>query len=118
LRKSPEKFFCELAPTGPSLDPIRSPESGVDTRSPPASAATTSYFESRVLARREERFNMLTQERCEELMWLWENETNEEETQEWRDELNSEEQELVDKWDNGFESGLARMVQDMTNLSG
>jgi len=54
LRKSPEKFFCELAPTGPSLDPIRSPESGVDTRSPPASADTTSYFESRVLTRREE----------------------------------------------------------------
>jgi len=46
-------------------------------------------------------------------MWLWENETNDEETQEWRDELNSEEQELVAKWDNGFESGLSRMAQDI-----
>jgi len=50
-------------------------------------------------------------------MWLWENETNDEETQEWRDELNSEEQELVDKWDNGFESGLARMAQDIIRRS-
>ncbi len=30
------------------------------------------------------------------------------------DELNSEEQELVDKWDNGFDFGLARMCQDLT----
>jgi len=50
-------------------------------------------------------------------MWLWENETNEEETQEWRDELDSEEQELVDKWDNGFDSGLVRMFQDLKERS-
>ncbi len=57
---------------------------------------------------------MLTEERYETLAWLWENETSKEETQEWRDELNSEEQELVDKWDNGFDFGLARMCQDLT----
>jgi len=57
---------------------------------------------------------MLTKERYETLAWLWENETNDEETQEWRDELDSEEQKLVDRWDNGFDSGLARMCQDLT----
>jgi len=111
--KSQENFFDELAPLGPSLDPIRSPEDGVDTRSARPSAATTSYFGHRALARREERFNMLTEERYETLVWLWENETNDEETQEWRDELNDEEQKLVDKWDNRFDTGLARMFQDM-----
>ncbi len=56
---------------------------------------------------------MLTEKRYENLMWLWENETNDEETQEWRDELNSEEQELVDRWDNGFYFGLSRMFQNL-----
>lgn len=49
---------------------------------------------------------MLTETRYQYLMWLWENETNDEETQEWRDELDQEEQELVDRWDNGFYEGL------------
>lgn len=55
---------------------------------------------------------MLTETRYQYLMWLWENETNDEETQEWRDELDQEEQELVDRWDNGFYEGLCRMYQD------
>ncbi len=57
---------------------------------------------------------MLTEKRYEDLMWLWEHETNDEETQEWRDELDSEEQELVDRWDNGFSFGLSRMFHDLT----
>ncbi len=60
---------------------------------------------------------MLTKEQCEELMWLWENETNDEETQEWRDELNREEQELVNQWDNRFSFGLSRMLQDLMGRS-
>jgi len=60
---------------------------------------------------------MLTQERCEELMWLWEHETSEEETQEWRDNLSDEEQELVDSWEGKFCSGLARLFQDMMGRS-
>jgi len=39
---------------GPSLDTIRSPEGGDDTRSARPSAATTSYFGDRVLTRRKE----------------------------------------------------------------
>ncbi len=60
---------------------------------------------------------MLTKERYETLMWLWENETSEEETQEWRDELNEEEEKLVDSWEYKFCSGLARMCQDLTERS-
>ncbi len=59
----------------------------------------------------------MTERRYEELMWLWENETNEEETQEWRDELSNEEQELIDRWDNGFYSGLSGMFQDLMRRS-
>ena len=56
---------------------------------------------------------MLTETRYQHLIWLWENETNDEETQEWRDELDQEEQELVDRWNNGFYDGLYRMYQDL-----
>ena len=56
---------------------------------------------------------MLTETRYQYLMWLWENETNDEETQEWRYELDQEEQELVDRWDNGFYNVLCRMYQDL-----
>lgn len=59
---------------------------------------------------------MLTEERHKTLTWLWENETNDEETQEWRNELTDEEQELIDRWDNGFYSGLARMFQDLRGV--
>lgn len=37
---------------------------------------------------------MLTETRYQYLMWLWENETNDEESQEWRGELNADEQAL------------------------
>lgn len=56
---------------------------------------------------------MLTETRYQYLMWLWENETNDEEGQEWRDELNADEQALVERWDNGFYDGLCRMYQDL-----
>ena len=56
---------------------------------------------------------MLTETRYQHLMWLWENETKDEETQKWRGELDQEEQELVDRWDNGFYDGLCRMYQDL-----
>lgn len=57
---------------------------------------------------------MLTETRYQHLMWLWENETNDEETQEWRDELDADEQALVEQWDYGFFDGLRRMYQDLT----
>lgn len=56
---------------------------------------------------------MPTEARYEQLCWLWENETNDEETQEWRNELTAEEQALVDQWDYEFNDGLHRMYQDM-----
>ena len=56
---------------------------------------------------------MPTEARYEQLYWLWENETNDEETQEWRNELTAEEQALVDQWDYGFNDGLRRMFQDL-----
>lgn len=59
---------------------------------------------------------MLTEARYEQLCWLWENETNDEETQEWRDELTAEEQALVDQWDYGFNDGLRRMCQDLGDV--
>ena len=56
---------------------------------------------------------MLTEKRYQYLMWLWENETNDEETQEWRDKLDADEQALVEQWDYGFYDGLCRMYQDL-----
>lgn len=56
---------------------------------------------------------MPTEARYEQLCWLWENETNDEETQEWRNELTAEEQALVDQWDYEFNDGLRRMYQDL-----
>lgn len=59
---------------------------------------------------------MLTETRYQYLMWLWENETNDEESQEWRGELNADEQALVERWDYGFFNGLCRMYQDLKKL--
>lgn len=55
----------------------------------------------------------MTEERYQDLIWLWENETSSEETQEWREELTPEEEALVENWDNGFLNGLARMYYDI-----
>ncbi len=51
--------------------------------------------------------------RYQYLLWLWENETSDEETQEWRDELDANEQALVNQWDYGFFDGLHKMYQDL-----
>ena len=42
---------------------------------------------------------MITKERREQLLWLFENETNEDETQDWRDELTDEEADMVALWE-------------------
>ena len=54
----------------------------------------------------------MTEERREELLYLWEHETNEDWTQEWRDELTPEEAALVDSWDSDFDNEIARMIRD------
>lgn len=54
----------------------------------------------------------MTEQRKEELLSLWWEETNEEWTQDWRDELTPEEQGLVESWDSGFINGIARMIRD------
>ena len=55
---------------------------------------------------------IMTEQRREELLHLWWEETNEDWTQEWRDELTPEEQALIDSWDSSFINGVAQMIQD------
>lgn len=56
---------------------------------------------------------MITENRYLHLIWLWENETNDEETQEWRNELTDEEQALVDRWDNGYSIGFNKWYKNI-----
>ena len=56
---------------------------------------------------------MITKERREQLLWLFENETNEDETQKWRDELTDEEADMVALWERVYWEGLARMYHDL-----
>lgn len=53
----------------------------------------------------------MTNERKEQLLDLWIDETNEEWTQEWREELTPEEAALVKKWDEKAEHSMAVMAQ-------
>lgn len=55
----------------------------------------------------------MTEQRKEELLSLWLNETNEEWTQEWRNELTADEQAVVENWDYGFTDGITQMIQDI-----
>lgn len=52
-----------------------------------------------------------------ELMYLWDNESEDPDSMEWRDELTEEEQ-LVEAWDTRYERGIARLAQDILNRSG
>lgn len=54
----------------------------------------------------------MTEQRKEELLSLWFEETNEEWTQEWRNELTADEQAIVESWDYGFVDGISRMIRD------
>ena len=54
----------------------------------------------------------MTEQRIEELLYLWDNETNEDWTQEWRDKLTADEQALVESWDYKFINGITRLIQD------
>lgn len=54
----------------------------------------------------------MTDKRREELLFLWEAETNEDWTQKWRDELTADEQAEVEQWDYGFMNGIARIIRD------
>lgn len=48
----------------------------------------------------------LAEQRVNELLYLWESETEESWTQDWRAELNEMEQELVEGWDESWTKGL------------
>lgn len=61
----------------------------------------------------EQSIGRITPEREAELHDLYENETNEEWTQEWRDELTAAEAQLVERWDNQYESGFRQWSQDI-----
>ena len=111
LRKEPREIFLQVGPLGQVLTLYKRPVCCIDTQLAELCFTTFSSGD-RVLAWRKE-LSMLTETRYQHLMWLWENETNDEETQEWRDELDQEEQELVDRWDNGFYDGLCRIYQDL-----
>ena len=54
----------------------------------------------------------MTEQRKEELLSLWWEETNEDWTQKWRDELTADEQAEVEQWDYGFMNGIARIIRD------
>lgn len=45
-----------------------------------------------------------------ELYKLWSNESNDPGSEEWRENLTPDETALVEKWDNGYEIGMARIA--------
>lgn len=54
----------------------------------------------------------MTEQRKEELLSLWLEETNENWTQEWRDGLTADEQAEVEQWDYGFFNGIVQIIRD------
>lgn len=52
-------------------------------------------------------------ERREDLLHLWGEETSEPETQEWRDDLTPEERDFVASLDGGFNHGVLRLCTDI-----
>ncbi|MBQ0038345.1 MAG: hypothetical protein KBS74_06720 [Clostridiales bacterium] len=58
----------------------------------------------------------MTEERKNELQWLWENETNDPETEEWRDELDADEMMFVEKLDEQYERGLGKLLNDWERM--
>jgi hypothetical protein len=58
----------------------------------------------------------MTEERKNELLWLWGEETNDPDTQEWRDELTPEEAAKVAEWDANAERGMGEMARRMLEL--
>ncbi len=61
---------------------------------------------------------MLNKDRLDQLLSLWENETNEDDTQEWRGELSSEEKELVASWDGHYCESIGRLCQKIEDVAG
>lgn len=58
----------------------------------------------------------ITNERYEQLLWLWGEETNDPDTQDWRDELLPNERKLVDSWDHSALLGVKAMCQRILEL--
>lgn len=58
----------------------------------------------------------MTEERKNELLWLWGEETNDPDTQEWRDELTPEEAAKVAEWDANAERGMGEMARRILEL--
>jgi len=54
----------------------------------------------------------MNEERIDELMRLWGNETGDPATEEWREELTSEEWALVERWDNNYAAAFAKLVAE------
>lgn len=58
----------------------------------------------------------ITAEREEELVWYWDNETNEADTQEWRDELSADEAAMVAQWDKRYTKAIGMLAQKIVDL--
>lgn len=53
----------------------------------------------------------ISPEREEELIWLWDNETEEPETQEWREDLTADEAVYVEQWEKQFAIGIRSLLE-------
>lgn len=58
----------------------------------------------------------MTEERKDQLLWLWGEETNDPDTQEWRDDLTPEEEAKVAEWDANAERGMGEMARRTLEL--
>lgn len=58
----------------------------------------------------------ITEERKNELLWLWGEETNDPDTQEWREDLTPEEEAQVAEWDANAERGMGEMARRTLEL--
>ena len=52
---------------------------------------------------------MITNERYDQLKWLWENEDADDDS--WLDDLTEEERALIDVWDRRYLSGIRKMIE-------
>lgn len=57
--------------------------------------------------------NTISEERYDELSWLWGEESNDPETQEWREELTEDEAKLVASWDKAFNLGVKSLCEQI-----
>ena len=62
-------------------------------------------------------FNNISQERYDELIWLWGEESNDPDTQEWREELTEEEAALVASWDRSARIEIRKLCEFILELT-